>query len=154
MFKETITDPEQRLRAFSDTDCTEHLKVWYADGSDMAETGDICEFRLTYNAINDSHGILWRKKDVEGEAKEIYAHVGIDDGEDKRCEDLYGKDHRMPFKQATRPVLDGVFEERDVKELAEDFLRRAANIDQKVARFVYEKILAFPKEQYVRSPHR
>lgn len=151
MLKETITDPEQNLRVFSDLDCTMHLRVWYSAGAPLVGAHGIREFRLIYNALGDPHGILWKHKD-DGGPHDVYAHIGVDDGEDKCCFDAQGVRHRMSVKQATQPVLDGVFEQTDSGRLARDFLNRAARIDPDVARFVYDKILAFPKEQYVSPP--
>lgn len=152
MLKETITDPEQNLRVFSDMDCTTHLRVWYTPGAPLTGARNIREFRLIYNALKDTHGILWRHMDKEGDPHDVYAHIGVDDGEDKCCYDTEGERIRMPVKQATQPVLNGVFEQTDSQRLAEDFMKRAAGIDADVARFVYEKILAFPEAQYVSPP--
>ena len=152
MLKETITDPEQNLRVFSDMDCTTHLRVWYKHGAPLRGAHGIREFRLIYNALADPHGILWKHKD-DGGPHDVYAHIGVDDGEDKCCIDAQGVRHRMSVKQATQPVLNGVFEQTDSRSLAHDFLSRAAHIDQDVARFVFEKILAFPQDQYVSPPH-
>ena len=153
MIKETITDAEQQLRVFSDTDCTTNLRVWYEPGGDMNDTAAIREFRLTYHVLTEPHGVLWRKKQDSGETREIYAHVGIDDGEDGVSVDPDGHRLRIPVKQAASPVLNGIFQATDVRELAEDFMARTSRMDQAVARFVYEKILAFPPEQYVEEPH-
>lgn len=151
MLRETITDPQEKLRVFSDTDCTTHLRVWY-EGSDMSDTETIREFRLVYNALEDTHGIMWRKKSEHGD-HEVFAHIGIDDGEDKVLVDMDGESHRFACKQASQPVLNGVFEASDANALADDFMGRTPNMDQGVAQFVYQKLLAFPADQFVSRPH-
>jgi hypothetical protein len=153
MFKESIIDTENRLRVFMDTDCTEQLKVWYVDGKKMNQPDAVCEFRLLYNVIYDPHCIAWRKKDVDGKPEEIYAHTAIDDGEDKSVFDVDGNRISFAFKQAPTLILDGVFERKNLQALADDFLKRSGYIDQKLAQFIYQKLLGFPEGQYVSKPH-
>ena len=149
MFKETLRDPKQNLRAFMCTDCTTHLKVWYEDGADMTRAEDIREFRFTYNMLEDPHGIIWRKKEIDGKPDELYVHVAIDDGEDKSYCDAEGHRHTMPVKQAPIVVTDGIFEKKHIEALAEYFVDIAKDVEPDLVRFIHEKILAFPEDQFV-----
>jgi hypothetical protein len=153
MIKETISDPEKHMRVFSDTDCTTYLKVWYEEGADMKDAQRIREFHLVYNALQDAHSILWRRKQDNGQEREVFAHTGIDDGESKTLTDRQGNKVRFSIKQSMQPVLNGVFEERDVLALARDFLDRSPNIEYGVVKFIHDKLLAFPPEQFVHRPH-
>lgn len=154
MFRETITDANEKLRVFMDTDCSEILKVWYVDGNNMKNTGAIREFRLIYNLLNDAHCLLWRRQAAGGKIEDMYAHTGIDDGEDKCVLDDDGQKTRFPFKQSPTIVLNGVFEKENLTEIAEDFLGRARHVDQELARFIHDKLLGFPEEQFVHKPHK
>jgi hypothetical protein len=154
MFKEAITDKNRRLRIFTDTDCTEQLKVWYNDGAEMDHPESVSEFRLVYDLTDDAHCIIWRKKGAEKNTGEIYAHVGVDDGEDKCIIDRDGNRVNFSPKQAPTLVLNGVFERKHLVQLADNFMSRTKNIDQKLAKFIYEKLLAFPEDQFVSAPHK
>lgn len=153
MFKETITDKDRKLRVFTDTDCSEYLNVWYSDGNKMKQTDAISEIRLIYNVIDDAHCIIWKKKVTDGKTEEIYAHTGVDDGEDKFVIDGDGNKVRFSAKQAPTLVLNGVFEKKHLTALADDFLSRAKGIDKNLSKFVYDKLMAFPEKQFVLKPH-
>lgn len=150
MFKETQVKKHEGLRIFLDTDCSENLLVWYAAGAAMKGAEGVREFRLVYNLLEDAHCIAWRKKD-EGE---FFAHAGVDDGEGRSITFNGERAGGIMPKQSPVMVLNGVFEKKDLLEVAEDFLRRAEGVDAQLARFVYDKLLSFPKEQFVSEPHK
>ena len=106
---------ESRRRWFSDQYFD--LIVWL-DGKNK-----IKGFQLCYDKKKSEHALTWRKESG-------YTHHLIDTGE------------TIPEHHKATPILvsDGVF---DYKAIASIFKKESQEIDQKVANFVYKKILKY-----------
>ena len=93
------------------------LIIWYN------KDGGITGFQLCYDKPQIERALTWRPN-------QGFSHTKIDDGE-------------TPGQAKMTPILvaDGQFSK---KSIAEMFISESRQIDQKVAHFVYEKILAYP----------
>lgn len=94
------------------------LYVW------QDERDDIIEFQLCYEKFQNERSLTWKKKSG-------YTHDRIDNGEDR------------PEKQKATPILvgDGHFEH---ERIATIFKKESRELEDKISRFVYEKILKYP----------
>lgn len=103
-------------RWFTDKDFD--LIVWYDN-----ENKNIDGFQLCYDKSNYERALTWTKNDNN------FYHNRIDDGE-------------IPGAVKQTPILvaDGLF---DKFKIAEDFNVKSIEIDKKVAKFVYNKILEY-----------
>ena len=110
---------EGRRRWFSDNFFD--LVVWSDDA------GTIIGFQLCYDSERDQRALTWRRDFG-------YTHHRVDDGE-----------HR-PGKVKATPVLvaDGLFDQRAI---AAKFASAASEISPLISRFVFEKLLKYPKDR-------
>ncbi|MBW1807423.1 MAG: hypothetical protein JRJ19_07215 [Deltaproteobacteria bacterium] len=93
------------------------LFVWFDDAD------EIIQFQLAYKKNTaDEKTLIWK-------AESGYDHFGIDDGENA------GR-----IKAAPILVADGIF---DCRKVADRFSERSGSIDQGVATFVEQKLLAY-----------
>lgn len=99
---------------------------WYTD-EDMDliiwlhEDGSISGFQLAYDKLKIEHALTW-------DAQVGFLHNRVDDGEGRA-----GK-----YKASPVLIPDGEFQAKDV---AERFKNRAADVDEVISSFVYEKLL-------------
>jgi hypothetical protein len=93
------------------------LIVW------LDETDTILEFRLCYDILYDQRVLLWREDSG-------FCHQRVDNGEGR------------PGKHKATPILvpDGILERQDT---AEKFRKESLKIEEKIATFVYEKIMQY-----------
>ncbi len=94
------------------------LVVW-SDEKDEMEA-----FQLCYDKTKNQHALTWSQDSG-------YIHNRVDDGEDKP-----GKPKGIPIL-----VIDGNF---DHDQVADRFRGESGNLEDKIARRVYERILAYP----------
>lgn len=107
---------ENPRRWFSSSDMD--LTVWFDKG------GTISGFELCYNKERDERAVRWLRDAG-------FVHERVDDGE--------GSPGR--FKGTPILVPDGLF---PAQAIAERFRGESTGIDQRIAAFVYEKLLAYP----------
>ena len=86
--------------------------------------GEIVGFQLRYDKQQDQRAVTWHYGSG-------FTHHRVDDGENR------------PGRHKLAPILvpDGVFQHEKV---AEAFRRESIGIEEKVAAFVYEKLMEFP----------
>jgi hypothetical protein len=103
------------------------LIVWYDDG------GTLVGFQLCYDKQGRERAFTWRRDHG-------CQHERIDAGE-------------IPGQSRMSPVMvaDG---SRPVDRLGERFLRESAEIDQGIARLVYETVKGFPPRVRETTSHR
>jgi len=94
------------------------LIVWLGDD------GSILGFQLAYDKLHSEHALTWKRRSG-------FRHESVDDGEGR------------PGKYKATPILiaDGVFA---APKVAQCFKDRAAGLDQRVADFVYAKLIDYP----------
>ena len=107
----------------------EHTRRWFTDEEfDLIvwvdERGEIVGFQLRYDKQQDQRAVTWHHESG-------FMHNRVDDGENRP-----GR-----YKLAPIPVPDGLFQHEKV---AEAFRRESIGIEEKVATFVYEKLMEFP----------
>jgi len=92
------------------------LIVWYSD------QGGVTGFQLCYDKAHMERALTWRRN-------RGFSHTKIDDGEN-------------PGQAKMTPILvaDGLFSKQ---EIARRFERESRQIDPKVARFVFKKIMEY-----------
>lgn len=105
----------------------EPRRRWFADEYfDLIvwqdESEEIVEFELCYDKSKHQRAVRWEKS-------RGHTHHRVDDGD-------------RPGKHKASPVLlpDGYF---DFGKVARLFLRESSEIEEKIAKFVYEKILQY-----------
>jgi len=88
------------------------------------EEDSVVRFELCYDKERNEHAISW--SEAGG-----FSHLRVDDGEGE------------PGRYKMSPILisDGFF---DTQKIADKFLSHSKSIDQKISRFIYEKILEYP----------
>jgi hypothetical protein len=115
----TQVDGDPKRRWFLDEDFD--LLVW------LNEKDAIIGFQLCYDKSSYQRAVTW-------EADTGFQHNRVDDGENRP-----GR-----YKSAPILVMDGYFENRLIAEL---FKKSSEKIDEKIAAFVYEKLLEYPNEE-------
>ncbi len=110
-----LTDVRQVLK--------ESRRRWFADDYFdlivwVGETGEFIGFQLCYDKSGDEHALTWHKTG--------FSHHRVDSGETQR-----------PYKATPILVADGAL---DLASLTYLFKERSRIMDQKVARFVLDKI--------------
>jgi hypothetical protein len=112
----TQFDGEPKRRWFEDENFD--LIMWQNDAE------EIVGFELYYDKFTDQHAMRWEKP-----AK--YAHYRVDEGENKAG------------KQKSSPIL---ISDRDFdgEKIAHLFKAESRELDKKISRFVFDKILQYP----------
>ena len=87
--------------------------------------GEIIGFQLFYDKSRNQRALIWK-------VKSGFSHERVDDGESR------------PGKYKATPILlaDGPF---DYKRIAAQFKKESLEIEEKVATFVYKKLLECPR---------
>lgn len=88
------------------------------------EDGAIIGFQLCYGKLQGERALTWKRGTG-------YVHTTVDDGEGRS-----GK-----YKETPLLVQDGAF---DAAKVAAQFRAHSSGIDQSVATFVLDRVLAFP----------
>jgi len=105
-------------------DSEEPRRRWFADDYFdlivwLGKGGEFIGFQLCYDKSGDEHALTWRKKTG-------FSHHRVDNGETQR-----------PYKATPILVSDGALDFASITYL---FKERSRIMDQKVARFVLDKI--------------
>jgi hypothetical protein len=103
------------------TDSYFDLFVW------LDEEDQIMRFQLTYAKNRDEHSLTWKRESG-------YVHDRIDDGEER------------PGRYKGSPILvaDGAF---DYRAVVERFKQESAKIERRIATFVIDKLLQYPRQE-------